>query len=168
MGFTPLEGLVMATRAGNTDPGLLVWLLQRGPGSAWMSCPPGWSSGPAWPGWPGWPTSGTCCPARAAATPSRSWLWTCTCTGCASSSRAWPPPWTGSTCCCSPAASASTSRRSGPGPRRASSAAAIDEQRNQAASSDADISAPGAAVRTLVITAREDIEIARQVRATLT
>ena len=45
--------------------------------------------------------------------------------------------------------------------------AAIDEQRNQAASSDADITAPGAAVRTLVITAREDIEIARQVRAVL-
>ncbi|HEV3310124.1 MAG TPA: acetate/propionate family kinase [Chloroflexota bacterium] len=26
MGFTPLEGLVMATRAGNVDPGLLMWL----------------------------------------------------------------------------------------------------------------------------------------------
>jgi len=30
MGFTPLEGLVMASRAGNVDPGLLVWLLQAG------------------------------------------------------------------------------------------------------------------------------------------
>jgi acetate kinase len=30
MGFTPLEGLVMATRAGSVDPGLLVWLLQHG------------------------------------------------------------------------------------------------------------------------------------------
>jgi acetate kinase len=30
MGFTPLEGLVMASRAGTVDPGLLVWLLQRG------------------------------------------------------------------------------------------------------------------------------------------
>ena len=30
MGFTPLEGLVMATRAGSVDPGLLVWLLQGG------------------------------------------------------------------------------------------------------------------------------------------
>lgn len=29
MGFTPSEGLVMATRAGDVDPGLLVWLLQR-------------------------------------------------------------------------------------------------------------------------------------------
>jgi acetate kinase len=26
MGFTPLEGLVMATRAGNLDPGMLIWL----------------------------------------------------------------------------------------------------------------------------------------------
>ena len=27
MGFTPLEGLVMATRSGSVDPGLLLWLL---------------------------------------------------------------------------------------------------------------------------------------------
>ncbi|HTX30397.1 MAG TPA: acetate/propionate family kinase [Solirubrobacteraceae bacterium] len=30
MGFTPLEGLVMATRSGDVDPGLLLWLLERG------------------------------------------------------------------------------------------------------------------------------------------
>jgi acetate kinase len=30
MGFTPLEGLVMATRSGNVDPGLLLWLLTDG------------------------------------------------------------------------------------------------------------------------------------------
>jgi acetate kinase len=29
MGFTPLEGLVMATRSGNVDPGMLLWLLER-------------------------------------------------------------------------------------------------------------------------------------------
>jgi acetate kinase len=28
MGFTPLEGLVMATRSGSVDPGLLMWLLE--------------------------------------------------------------------------------------------------------------------------------------------
>jgi acetate kinase len=27
MGFTPLEGLVMATRCGSVDPGLLLWLM---------------------------------------------------------------------------------------------------------------------------------------------
>jgi acetate kinase len=30
MGFTPLDGLVMATRSGSVDPGLLVWLQQSG------------------------------------------------------------------------------------------------------------------------------------------
>jgi acetate kinase len=29
MGFTPLEGLVMATRCGSVDPGALLWLLER-------------------------------------------------------------------------------------------------------------------------------------------
>jgi acetate kinase len=29
MGFTPLEGLVMATRSGTVDPGLVTWLLQN-------------------------------------------------------------------------------------------------------------------------------------------
>jgi acetate kinase len=29
MGFTPLEGLVMATRSGSVDPGLLTWLLEQ-------------------------------------------------------------------------------------------------------------------------------------------
>jgi acetate kinase len=29
MGFTPLEGLVMATRSGSIDPGLMLWLLER-------------------------------------------------------------------------------------------------------------------------------------------
>jgi acetate kinase len=29
MGFTPLEGLVMATRSGNVDPGLVLWLEQH-------------------------------------------------------------------------------------------------------------------------------------------
>jgi acetate kinase len=30
MGFTPLEGLVMATRSGDLDPGALLWALQHG------------------------------------------------------------------------------------------------------------------------------------------
>ena len=29
MGFTPLEGLMMATRSGSIDPGLMLWLLER-------------------------------------------------------------------------------------------------------------------------------------------
>jgi acetate kinase len=30
MGFTPLEGLVMATRSGTVDPGLVLWLIEHG------------------------------------------------------------------------------------------------------------------------------------------
>jgi acetate kinase len=46
---------------------------------------------------------------------------------------------------------------------------AIDHQRNGTVrgGQDADISAPGAHVRTLVVATREDLEIARQVRAAL-
>jgi acetate kinase len=29
MGFTPLDGLVMATRSGSVDPGLVLWLLEH-------------------------------------------------------------------------------------------------------------------------------------------
>jgi acetate kinase len=31
MGFTPLEGLVMATRSGSVDPGVLIWVLRHTP-----------------------------------------------------------------------------------------------------------------------------------------
>jgi acetate kinase len=44
---------------------------------------------------------------------------------------------------------------------------AVDESRNAAARPDCDISARGAPVRTLVIAAREDIEVARQTRAVI-
>jgi acetate kinase len=44
---------------------------------------------------------------------------------------------------------------------------AIDPARNAAAGGDADISAASAQARTLVITARENVEIARQVREVL-
>jgi acetate kinase len=29
MGFTPLEGIVMATRSGSVDPGLVLWLIRQ-------------------------------------------------------------------------------------------------------------------------------------------
>ena len=44
---------------------------------------------------------------------------------------------------------------------------ALDEQRNAGARGDTDITAPGAVVRGFVVAAREDIEIARQVREVL-
>jgi acetate kinase len=44
---------------------------------------------------------------------------------------------------------------------------ALDAAANEAATADAEIGAMAAPVRTLVVTAREDLEIARQVRAVL-
>ncbi len=44
----------------------------------------------------------------------------------------------------------------------------LDEDANQSAQPDADISAPRAPVATLVLTAREDLEIAHHTRAALT
>jgi acetate kinase len=44
---------------------------------------------------------------------------------------------------------------------------AVDRDANERATDDAEIGAPGAAVRTLVVTAREDLEVARQVRTAL-
>lgn len=43
----------------------------------------------------------------------------------------------------------------------------LAQSANQAASGDADISAAGAAARTVVVTSREELEIARQVRGLL-
>jgi acetate kinase len=44
---------------------------------------------------------------------------------------------------------------------------AINPETNAATTGDGDVSAAGAAVRTLVVTAREDVEIARQIRRVL-
>ncbi|HYZ52591.1 MAG TPA: acetate/propionate family kinase [Streptosporangiaceae bacterium] len=44
---------------------------------------------------------------------------------------------------------------------------AVDQARNESADGDADVTAPGSAVRVFVIAAREDLEIARQVRSVL-
>jgi acetate kinase len=45
---------------------------------------------------------------------------------------------------------------------------ALDPDANAATTADGDITATGAAVRTLVVTAREDLEIARLVQSVLT
>ncbi|XKK39459.1 hypothetical protein HFP72_00055 [Nocardiopsis sp. ARC36] len=43
MGFTPLEGLVMATRSGSVDPGMVLWLHQHA-GLAWRRSRRRWST----------------------------------------------------------------------------------------------------------------------------
>jgi acetate kinase len=172
MGFTPLEGLVMATRSGSVDPGLIVWLLQHG-GLSVTELSDGLEHRSGLAGLAGLADgSGDLREVRAAAASA------------------------------DPAAAAAIEvylhrlRREiaamaaamngldalvftggigehDPATRAGAAAGlgflgvALDEQRNQDATGDADISAAGAVVRTLRITAREDAEIARQARGVL-
>jgi acetate kinase len=172
MGFTPLEGLVMATRSGSVDPGLVIWLQRQG-GLSVDEVSDGLEFRSGLAGLAGLPDgSGDMREVRLAAdrgdpearlavdvhahrlrreiaamVAALDGLDTLVFTGGIGEHHA---------------------------PVRAEAAAglgflgvAVDPGRNAAAVPDCDISAPGAPVRTLVIAAREDVEIARQARAVL-
>ena len=172
MGFTPLEGLVMATRSGSVDPGLVVWLLRHG-GLSVAEVSDGLEFSAGLAGLAGLPGgSGDIRDVRQAA------------------ARGNPDARlaldvhshrlrAGIAAMAAALGGLDTLVFTGglgehQSEVRAEAAAgleflgvAVDEGRNAAARPDCDVSAPGAAVRTLVIAAREDIEIARQTRAVL-
>jgi acetate kinase len=166
MGFTPLEGLVMATRAGNTDPGLLLWLLRdRGLTAGELGDGLERASGLA--GLAGTGDMREVIQRAAAADPDavlaldvylhrlRQLI-----AGMAAAMDGLDVlVFTGGVGEHAPAVRSHAAA--------AFLGAAVDEPRNVAAMADADITAPGAPVSTVVVTAREDIEIARQVRAVL-
>jgi acetate kinase len=168
MGFTPLEGLVMASRSGSVDPGMLLWLLEHERLTV-RECSEALEHGSGLLGLAGTadmreliiraaacePTAGAAldvylhrlCAGIAAMTAALGGLDTLVFTG-------------------------------GVGERaplirsRAAAALAflgvsIDDAANHAASGDAAIGDHDAPVQTLVISAREDLEIAHQVRSVL-
>jgi len=162
MGFTPVEGLVMATRSGSVDPGLLLWLLQYG-GHTVDEVADALEHGAGLRGLAGTAdmrevlgrTDEDATLARdvyvhrlraliAAMAAALDGLDALVFTGGVGEAAA---------------------------PIRAAAdglgflGVAIDHGANAAATPDAEIGAPGAPVRTLVIRAREDLEMARQVRA---
>jgi acetate kinase len=165
MGFTPLAGLVMNTRPGTLDPGLLLWLLEHGgvpeaelsdvlehrSGLRGMSG----TSGDLREVLAGIDDGDPACAlafdvylhrlARetAAMTAASGGLDLLVLTG-GVGEHAWQVR----------AALAVALRHLG---------VAVDDRLNRGTSADADISAPGAAARTVVVTAREDLEIRRQV-----
>ena len=172
MGFTPREGLVMATRSGNVDPGLIVWLLRHGGlsadevsdgleysgGLAGLADLPGGSGdlrdvrSAADRGDPGARLALDVHAHRlragiAAMAAALGGLDTLVFTGGIGEHQA--------------------QTRGEAAGGLGFLGVAVDEGRNATARPDCDISSPGAAVRTLVIAAREDIEIARQSRAVL-
>ena len=166
MGFTPLEGLVMATRAGNTDPGLLLWLL-RDRGMTVDELGDGLERASGLAGLAGTADMREVIQRAAATDPEavlaldvyRHRLRQLIAGMAAAMDGLDVLVFTGGVGEHAPAV------RSRAAP--AFLDAAVDEPRNVAAMGDADITAPGAQVRTVVVTAREDIEVARQVRAVL-
>jgi acetate kinase len=159
MGFTPLEGLVMATRAGSVDPGLVLWLIQEA-GLSVREVADGLEQGSGLVGLAGTPDMREVVDGAArgeadavlafdvythrlrreigAMTAALGTVDLCVFTGGIGEH--------------APAV-------------RAASGLTIDPAANAAAVGDGEISTPGAHVRTIVVTAREDLEIAREVGA---
>ena len=162
MGFTPLEGLVMNTRAGSVDPGLVLWLINEA-GLAPAEVAEGLERHSGLAGLSG--TSGDLrhigagtlafdvyvhrlrreIAAMAAALDGLDAL-----------------VFTGGVGEHQPVV------RAGAGAGLRFLGVDIDAAKNAVASGDAEIGVAGGPVRSVVVTAREDLEISRQVRAVLT
>jgi acetate kinase len=168
MGFTPLEGVVMATRAGSVDPGILLWLLEH----EHLSVAELADSLEHRSGLMGLAGStdmrevlGRAADGDESARLARDVylhsLRAQIAAMTASMGGLDALVFTGGVGERSPEVRARTVAGLG------FLGASVDEARNQSATTDTQIGAERASVRTLVLTAREDLEIARQVRAAL-
>ncbi|GLZ40740.1 acetate/propionate family kinase [Actinokineospora sp. NBRC 105648] len=165
MGFTPLEGLVMATRSGTVDPGLVLWLQEHGGLSAHeVATALEHRSGLV-------ALAGSADLREVEAAAGRgapdALLALAVYThrlvaGIASMAAAIGGldvlAFTGGV------GENSATVRARATDRLAFLGVAIDPAGNRSASGDTDISAPGAAVRTVVVAAREDLQIAHETR----
>ncbi len=165
MGFTPLDGLVMATRSGSVDPGLVLWLqTHAGIPAAELGDALEHRSGLS-----GLAGTGDMREilARAAAGDARAEL----------AREVYLHRLAGSVAAMTAALGGldalvftggvgenSAEVRSRAAGRLGFLGVRVDEERNAAGTGDRDIGPPDAGVRTLRIAAREDIEMARQVR----
>jgi acetate kinase len=169
MGFTPLEGLVMETRSGSVDPGLVLWLIREG-GLQPAAVEDGLERHAGLAGLSG--TDGDMRHVLAAADNGDR------------AARLALDVWAHRLRQAVAAMAASLAGIDGlvftggvgehSAPLRARIVeglaflgVALDDGANQAAQGDADISGPGAACQVAVVTAREDLQIARHVRHTL-
>ena len=165
MGFTPLAGLVMVTRSGDVDPGLLMWLLRHG-GVAVDELEEALEKRSGLKGLSG--TSGDLrdvLAGRAAGDPDCALAFDvfvhrlCREIGAMTVAVGGLDVlvFTGGIGEHAPLVRAQVASRLG------YLGVDVDPDRNEDSRTDADISATGAAVRTVVVTAREDLEISRQV-----
>ncbi|MBW8482416.1 acetate/propionate family kinase [Actinomadura parmotrematis] len=167
MGFTPLDGLVMATRPGALDPGVPLWLVRHGVPAAEVEDALAHRSGLR-----GLAGTGDLREVREraeegdAAALAALDVFHHRLRGCAAAMAA---------SLGGPDALVFTGGigEHDPATRRRLAAdlahlgVALDEDANAAARGDADVGAPGARVRAAVVTAREDLEIAAGTRAAL-
>jgi len=168
MGFTPLEGLVMGTRSGSVDPGLVLWLAEHaGTPPAELAATLEYRSGMAG-------LAGTSdmreVLTRAGRGESTAALaldvYLHRLRGLIASMAAAlggldTLVFTGGV------GEHAAQIRAGAANGLGFLGVALDEERNTRADGDTDITASGAAVRAFVVAAREDIEIARQVKEVL-
>jgi acetate kinase len=168
MGFTPLEGLVMATRSGTIDPGLVMWLV-HGDRLTADEVDDGLSHRSGLAGLAGTGDMRDVLAARARGDEAAALAFDVYVFRLRQEIAAMTAAlggfdalaFTGGVGERAPAVRAAAAEG------LAHLGVALGTDANAAATSDADISAPGAAVRTFVVTAREDVEIARQVRSVL-
>jgi acetate kinase len=168
MGFTPLEGLVMATRSGSVDPGLLLWLTQRKALST-AELSEGLEHASGLTGLAGTADMRKVL-ARAEAGDQRARL---ALDVYLHRLRAGIGAMTAALGGIDALVFTGGVGERAPAVRAAAVegldylGVRLDPERNLSADGDADLSAPHASARVLMIHAREDLEIARQVRATL-
>ena len=161
MGFTPLEGLVMATRAGSIDPGLVLWLIQSG-GLTAQEVLDGLERGSGLAGLSGTPDMREVIDRRAGGDAGAALAFDVYTHRLRREIGAMTAALDGLDACVF---------TGGVGEHaiavRAACGLQLDPAANAETIGDGEISAPGAPVRTFVVTAREDLEIAREVRGLL-
>jgi acetate kinase len=168
MGFTPLEGLVMATRSGSVDPGLVLWLTTTG-GLGPEEVTDGLETRAGLRGLAGSPDMRDVLAARARGEPDAVLAFDVYCHRLAQELAAMTASaggvdvvvFTGGVGEHAPDVRAATAERLG------FLGLAVDDARNRVGAGDRDISAEGATARCVVIEAREDLEIAAQTRRVL-
>ncbi|HVL07442.1 MAG TPA: acetate/propionate family kinase [Acidimicrobiales bacterium] len=161
MGFTPLEGLVMNTRSGSLDPGLVLWLIEEA-GLAPAEVTDGLERRSGLSGLSG--TSGDLRGIGAGTLAFAVYIHRLrreVAAMVAALGGLDALVFTGGVGEHQPAVRAAAAAGLG------FLGVAIDDEQNAAMTGDGEIGAAGAPARTLVVTAREDLEISRQVRERL-
>lgn len=168
MGFTPLEGLVMATRSGSIDPGLVLWLEEHvGMPPAELASTLEYRSGLF--GLAGTADMRQVLEAEAAGDPGAVLAVGVYLHRLRGAIAAMVASLGGLDAICF---TGGVGEHSGTLRRRATDGLGflgvhLDEARNEEARPDCELTAPGSTVRTFLIEAREDLEIARGVRQVL-